>query len=238
VGGRLVSHPLPPGASLELALAATVGRLASALQALHQLVARALELGHVGNVPLGAKERVGGLARLPRLRVGGELGLEAGDLAPQLPPAEPLVAVDLRDRVPRHVETEPIGERFDARAPRPAGGVDGARHVAGVDAVRPGAVGSLGREAFEVRGHGGALGDERAEAVTGDDQPVLLEPPVHGPGRVDVDAGAAGELADAGKPVTRAELPARDQHPQPPSELRAEWKVVGSGEIGGELGRR
>ena len=240
MGGRLAGHSLPPGVSLELALAATVRRFASALQALHQLVARALELGHVGNVALGAKERVGGLARLPRLRIGGELCLEAGDLAPQLPPAGPLVGVDLRERGPGRVEIELVGarfERFDAPGPRSAGGVDGPRQVAGVDAVRRGAVRSLRRQSLEVGGHAGVLGDERTEAVPGDDQAVLLEPAVDGPGRVDVDAGAAGELADARKPVARTELPARDQHSQPPGELRAQGQVVGSGEIRGELGR-
>jgi hypothetical protein len=66
--------------------------------------------------------------------------------------------------------------------------------------------------------------------VAGDDQSVVLEAPVHRARGVDVDPGGPGELADAGKSVTRSQLTAGDQDPKPPSELRADRKIVRAGE--------
>src|SRR5215211_3953503 len=78
VGGRIGRHLLEPGAGATLAIAPALGGRAGAVEALDQVVADLLELGHAGHVPLGPKERMGGLAGLSRVRrVGGELSLEA-----------------------------------------------------------------------------------------------------------------------------------------------------------------
>jgi hypothetical protein len=88
VGGRIADHLLQAGASAALPLAAALGNLTGLLQPLYQLIPNLLQLRHVGDVAFGAEQRVGRLAGLPGLRgVGGELRLEAGDLAAQLAPA-------------------------------------------------------------------------------------------------------------------------------------------------------
>ena len=66
--GGVGGHLLQPGARLALALAIALGFVAGARQALEQLVAGLLQLGHVGDVALGAEQR---MRRLALLRASG-----------------------------------------------------------------------------------------------------------------------------------------------------------------------
>jgi hypothetical protein len=221
VRGGIGRHLLesPAGAALTVGPA---GRgCASAVKTLDQVVADLLQLGHVGHVSLGAEEGMRRLAGLPRVGgIRGELRLEVGDLPAKLLAPEPLIGLD-----GRHLGLSgPYGQIG-------AGGVDGPREIPGIDAVVPGALHSIGREPLQVGRAGSVLGHERPEAMARGDQAVILEPSVDRTRGVDVDAGAAGELADAGEPVAGAELAACDQHPQPPCELRAERQIVGSRQI-------
>ena len=182
---------------------------------------------------------MGRLPGLPRAGIGGEQRLEAGDLTAELVSAEPLVALDSRQlgRGPIEVELVRIHPRRGIEVGQPGGAprVDGAGEVSRVDAAGPCALGRVGGQPFELRGFLSAVGDECSEALAGDDQPVVLEAPVNGASGVDVDAGATRELADAGEAVARPELPARDQDPQSPGELRADRKVVRARQAGGQL---
>jgi hypothetical protein len=91
------SHLLEPGARATLAIGPTRGGRTGAVEALDQVVTDLLQLGHVWDVPLGAEEGMGGLAGLSRVGgIGGELCLEVRDLAAQLLPPEPLIALDGR----------------------------------------------------------------------------------------------------------------------------------------------
>jgi hypothetical protein len=229
VRGRIGRHLLEPGPGAALARASSLGGFAGALEALDQVVADALELGHVGDVALGPKQGMGGLTRLARVRrIGRELSLQARDLAAKLLTAEPLVALHRRHvGLGRRRE----GRRIDRELLGP-GGVDRTCQVAWIDAALPGAVHGVGGQPLEVRGAGCVLGHERAQAVAGRDQPVLHQAAVDRARGVDVHPGAARELADARKPVPGAELAARDQDPEPPRELSAKRQIVGPGEIG------
>jgi hypothetical protein len=212
VRGGVRGHLLEPGAGAALAVAAAGRGNAGPLQTLDQVVANLLELRHVGHMPLRPQQRMGWLAGLSRVGgIGGELGLELGDLAAKLPAPQPLVAANLGKlrvgglrRGGRQID---FGRSLDG-----ACGVDRAREIAGIDSGFPGALDGVGRQALQVRGVAGALGDERAEPVPRVDQAVLDQAAVHGACGVDVDAGPGRELADARKPVPRRELLARDQH--------------------------
>jgi hypothetical protein len=218
VRGWVGRHLLESPAGAALAVGPAGRGRPSAVETLDQIVADLLQLGHVRDVSLGAEEGMRRLAGLPRVGgIRGELRLEVGDLAAKLLAPEPLVGLDRR-----HLGLWRLYGQTGA------GGVDRPREVPRVDAALPGALHGLGREALQVRRAAGVLGHEGAEAVTRRDQTVILEPAVDGARGVDVDAGAARELAHAREPVAGAELAACDQHPQPPGELSAERKVVGA----------
>jgi hypothetical protein len=109
VGGRIADHLLHAGAGAALPLAAALSSLAGLLQPFHQVVSDRLQLLHVGDVPLRAQQRVGGLARLAGVcGVGGKMGLEAGDLPAQLAPAQALVALDSGKLVRLVVDLGPL----------------------------------------------------------------------------------------------------------------------------------
>lgn len=161
IGGHLLERRAGPA----LALAAALGGGTGALQPIDQVVADRLELGHVGDVALRAKQRMGGLAGLSRVaRIGGELGLQPRDLAAQLPPAEPLVSLDVGHLgIPRPRGLAPITLQCAGAGAR---GVDRARQVSWIHAIVPGALHRFGRQALEVRRAWGIVGNEGAEAVT------------------------------------------------------------------------
>jgi hypothetical protein len=81
---------LAASAGAALALAAALGLGAGCLEPLHQLVADRLELADAGHVRLRPQQGMG-LLLGACLRIGGELRLEAADLAPQLAPGGGLV---------------------------------------------------------------------------------------------------------------------------------------------------
>jgi len=97
VGGGIGSHLLEPRPGAPLVLGSPSLRGAGAIEALDQVVANLLQLGHVGHVPLGAEK---GMCGFPGLsRIGGicrELCLEVGDLTAELLAPEPLVGFDGR----------------------------------------------------------------------------------------------------------------------------------------------
>jgi hypothetical protein len=230
VGSRIGRHVLEPAACAALTGAAALGSRPGALQPFDQVVPDLLELGHVRHVALRAQEGVGWLAGLSRIaRIGGELRLQARDLATELPAAEALIARDLRDVgcgggwLRRHLLE---------RSGCVARGVDGPCQVARIDAAVPRAIDRLRREALQVGIARGVVGHEGAEPVPRGDQPLLLEAPVHGPRGVDVDSGAGRELPHPGETVAGRELAARDQNSQPPGELCAQREVVGTREVG------
>jgi hypothetical protein len=236
VGGRVDCHLLEPRPSAALHVAAALGRGASAVETLDQVVADLLELGHVRDVALGTKQGMGGLTGLAGITgVGRQLRLEARDLAAELPAAEPLVGRDVGNLGVRSVGvlTGLSADRLGARARR----VDRPRQVARVDPVLPGAIDGVRRQPLQIGGAGRILGDEGPQPVSGCDQPLVLEPPVHRARRVHVHPSPARELANAGQPVSGSELTAGDQDPQPPSELRAQGQVVGTGQIRRPAGR-
>jgi hypothetical protein len=221
-------HLLEPRARPPLSLAAAIGGRPRPVEALDQVVADLLELGHVGDVALRAKEGMGGLAGLAGIaRVGGELSLEMRDLAAELLAADAFVGRDLRHTGFRSVDF-----------PRSlAGRIDRPRQVAWIDPLLTGLLDGVGGEAPEVRRARGVLGHERPEPVARRDQAVLFQAAVHSPGCVDVHSRSARELTDAGQTIARAELPAGDQDPEPPGELGADRQVVGTGQIRRQAGR-
>jgi hypothetical protein len=228
VRGGIRRHLLEPPAGAVVAVSAASSRRSSTVEALDQVVADLLQLGHVGHVSLGAEEGMGGLAGLSRIgRVCGELRLEVRDLAAKLPAPEPLVGLDRRHLAVRRRS----GQIRPGRVDRPG-------EVPGVDATLPGALDGLGREALEIRRARGIVGDERPEAMARGNQPVVLEPAVDGARGVDVHTGAARELTHAGEAVTWAELAACDQDAQSPRELRAERQVVGASKVRRQVGGR
>jgi hypothetical protein len=193
VRGGIGRHLLEPRACPQLALPAALGRRARPIQALDQVVADLFELGHVRYVALGAKQGVGGLPGLARVaRVGGQMRLEAGDLAAELLATHSLVGRDLGHLGLRWDEL--LTEITRTRAAR----IDRPRQVARVDAVFTGVLDRLRGEALQVRRAGSILRDERPEAVARGDQAVVHQPPVDRPGGVDVHPGPAGQLAYAG----------------------------------------
>jgi hypothetical protein len=220
VRGGIGRHVLEPVAGAALAVAAPLGDRPGALQALDQVVPDLLQLGHVRHVALRPQQGVRRLAGLSRIgRIGGELRLQTRDLTAELPAAKALVAGDVGDlgggasRLRRQ-----LWERFGRVARR----VDGPRQVARVDAAVSRALHRLSGEALQVGGARGVVGDEGAEPVPRGDQALLLQTPVDGSRGVDVDFGADGELAHPGQAIARRQLAARDQHAQPPRELRAQ----------------
>jgi hypothetical protein len=221
VSRGIAGHLLERRAGAALALAAAFGRGTGAAQPLDQVVADRLELGHVGDMSLRAKQRMGGLTRLSRVgRIGGELGLQPRDLAAKLTAPESLGALDVGHLgVRRRGGLAPVALE---RSRTGARGVDRARQVSWVHIVFPSTLHRFGRQALEVRGGGGALGNEGAEAVARGDQPVIGEPVIDRAGGVDVHARAAGELAHTGQAIARSQLSARDEHSQAPRELGAQ----------------
>jgi hypothetical protein len=233
--GRISRHPLAARAGVALALPAPFRGLAGLPKAAHQLVADSLEFRHVGQVALGEQQRVRGLVRPAGLRVAGELRLQASDLTAKLPPAGPLVGLGVR-KVGALRSRLGFRRQLRGHPERCARSVDRARQVARIDPALAGALRRLGRQALEVRIDGRVVRHERAEAVPGGDQPLLLETAVDGAGGVDVDPGAPSQLAYPRQAVARAELPARDQHPQAPRQLRPQREIVHPRQVGGERG--
>ncbi len=127
------------GSSLALALA--LGLAAGVLEAFHQLVAGRRELGKVGDAARGQKRWMG-MALRSRLGVGGQLGLQAGDLAAKLPASRCLVGLDAD-----------IGRLAFGRQrviSCPACRVDRARDIAWRDAFATRLRDGLGRDALDV----------------------------------------------------------------------------------------
>jgi hypothetical protein len=90
-------HLLEPRAGARLAVCAASRSRASAVEPLDQVVADLLQLGHVGDVALGAKEGMRRLAGLSRVGgISGELRLEVRDLAAKLLASDSLVGLDGR----------------------------------------------------------------------------------------------------------------------------------------------
>jgi hypothetical protein len=146
VSGGVGRHLLEPRAGAALTLAASLRRRPRSVEPLDQVVADLLELGHVRDVALRAKQWMGGLARLAGVAgVGGQLRLETGDLAAELLPADALVGDDLGQvRLRRR-------ELLAGLARGGAGRVDRPRQVARIDAVLAGVLDRLGGEALEIR---------------------------------------------------------------------------------------
>ena len=141
MSGGIGRHLLEPSARAALAVGPASLGGTSAVEALDQVVANLLQLGHVGHVSLGAEEGVCRLARLTRVgRIGGELRLEAGDLAAKLLAPDSFVGLD-----GRHAGLALLGRYVGA------GGIDGPRQIPGIDTLLARAVDSLGREPLEVR---------------------------------------------------------------------------------------
>jgi hypothetical protein len=218
-------------------LPATLRGLARVAKATHELVANSLELRHVRHVSLGEQERVRGLVRPARLRVARELRLQASDLAAKLPAPGPLVDLRVRKVGGRRGRLG-FQHRLRGDAERRARSVDRPREVARIDPTLAGAFGCLGSQALEAGVDRGVIGHERAQAVPGGDQPLLLEAPVHGAGGVHVHPGASRQLPYARQAIPRLQLPAGDQHPQAPRELRAQRQIVHPRQVGGQGGGR
>jgi hypothetical protein len=237
VRGGIGPHPLQARACPPLALPAAFRGLAGVLKAAHQLVADSFELRHIGHVALGEEQRVRGLVRPAGLRIARELRLQATDLTAKLAPAGPLIGLRLREigGLRRRLGLE---RRLRREPRRRARGVDRPRQLTRINAARAGPLHRFCGQVLEVRVDGRVVRDEGAETVPGGDQPLLLEAPVDGAGRVDVHSGAARQLAHARQAVARPKLPAGDQHPQAPRELRAQRQVIHPRQIGGERGGR
>ncbi len=158
--GGIGRHLLEPRPRPPLPLAASLRGSAGPVQALDQLVADPFQLGHVGDVTLWAKQGMGRLAWLAGVaRVGGELRLQAGDLAPELLPPGPLVGGHLGYL--RRLWNEPFAGLAGGRAGR----VDRPRQVARIDAMLVGALDRLRSQALEVRRAWGVLGHEGPQAM-------------------------------------------------------------------------
>jgi hypothetical protein len=218
VGVGIADHPLPLRPRAALTLTAPLRRLARRLQPLHQLVANRLELAHAGDVGLGAQKRMR-LALWAGLRVGGELRLEAADLAPQLAPGGRFVggAADVGKAGPL-AGVRPIGTEL-GREDRP-------RQLQRLDFGLAGLLDRGGGETADLGRAGGGLGDEGAAALAGDDQPVALEAGVDRARGVDVDSGALGDLAHARQALARGQFAGGDQRPQLPGELYTDRQVL------------
>jgi hypothetical protein len=205
-------------AGAALALAAPLRSLAGRLQALHQLVADGLELADAGHMGLRAQERMR-LLLGARLRIGGELRLEAADLAPQLAAGGRFVggAPDIR---------KPGALAGIGALGTELGGEDRPRELQRIDLRISGALDRVGGEPADVGRAAGGLGDEGAAALMGNDQPVALEAGVDRARGVDVDPGALGDLAHAREALARRQLAGRDQGPQLPGQLDADRQVL------------
>ena len=200
-----------------------------------------LQLGDAGDVGLGRRGG-GGAAGRDVAHVGGELGLEPADLAAQLVAHGALVALQLRVRQCRHgLGFGRLRQAVAVRRhqPRADGGDD--RKVAGVGPGIAGGLDRLERDPLQVTALRRPLGDEGAEAVTGDDDPVTLELGVDGADRVDVDVRPFREPPHAWQGVPRREPAAGDERPQAPADLHADRQLAlvidreGVGRVG--LGR-
>jgi hypothetical protein len=148
--------------------------------------------------------------RLELARVGGELGLEPGDLAAQLGAGAALVGV-----------AGDVGKR---------GGGDGVerhRDLAGLEPGRLGPGERLADELAELGGDRGVVGHVGAGALARGDEALVLEAPVDGADRVHVHAAALGELADARQALARPSLARADEGPQLPVELGADRQLAG-----------
>jgi hypothetical protein len=196
VGSWVGRHLLEPRAGTPLHVSPPLGRRAGAVEALDQVVADLLELGHVRDVALGTKQRMRGLTGLAGIAgIGGELRLEARDLAAKLPPSEPLVGLDIGNLGARNVNV--VGglcDRLGARARR----VDRPRQVTGVDPVLASLLNGVRCQPFQIGRSRRIVGDEGPEAVARGDQTLILEPAIDRAGRIHVHAGTAGELPYTG----------------------------------------
>src|SRR4051794_3410568 len=196
VRGRISRHLLEPSAGAPLLIASPLRRCPGAVQALDQVVADSLELGHVRDVPLGAKQRMSGLAGLARVgRIRGQLRFEPGDLTSKLLATRTLVGCDVGNLRLRSLCALPgvRAERLRGRACR----VNRACEIAWIDSVLSRILDRLSGKALQVWRSWRVIRDERPQAVTRGDQPFVLQPPVHRARRVHVHAGPARELADA-----------------------------------------
>ena len=203
-------HLLDLVAGLALpALAARVG-LPHPRDPLEELVARCLELGHPGDPPAVVRALLGRGGRLQVARVGGELGLEAADLAAQLAPGAALVGVagDVRER-------------------GGGDGVQGDRELTGLDALLARPLQRLADQLAQLAGDGRAVRDEGPGALPRGDQLLLLQPAVDRADGVDVDPAALRQVADAGQPLTGARLAGPDEGSELPQKLRPNRQLGG-----------
>jgi hypothetical protein len=243
VGLGVADHPLAAGPGALLAGGLALGRVAGLGELVHQRVADLLELFDAGDVWLGPAYGPGRIVALQLADVGGELGLEPADLAAKLLANLELVAfgVGIREVVDRDGDgSAPLPRTFGDSLLEPAGeGCADHRHDAEIARARARGSGIFDRadgDLLELGSGRRAIGDEGAEAVLGDDEPLLLEAPVDGAHRVDVDLGPLGEAAEARQPITGREPAARDQRPQPPAQLQADRQLIGG--VGRERARK
>src|SRR4051794_35130114 len=145
VRGRISRHLLEPSAGAPLLIASPLRRGPGAVQALDQVVADSLELGHVRDVALGAKQRMSGLAGLARIGgVRGQLRFEPGDLTSKLLATRALVGRDIRNL---GLHGARLLDGFLAAAARR---VDRPGEIAWIDSVLSGILDRLSGKALQV----------------------------------------------------------------------------------------
>jgi len=212
-------HVLHVRAAALLADAAALGLAAKAGEALDQLVAGALQLLDARH-PSDRHRRCDSLGSRPAPvvpRVGGELGLDPGDLRAQLAAKGRCAGVGVQRG--KGGIGKAAATRGSARRP------DGRGELGEVDAGVPGVLDRLFGDLVDLPQLSGALGHVGAATVLGGDQLLMFERQIGGASRVHVDPGELGQLADAGQPVPAAQGPAHDHRPQLPAQLRADGQL-------------
>ena len=221
---RLRQGPGPAAFAVGARLAFAPRPLLGGLPRLEELgdedVADLLELLDAGDVSFGPGRGGRQLAHRKVAHIGGELGLQLGDLTTQLPSyLDRLAALVGGIRACR-------GRRAALHVEHVGAGHQGNRQVARVGARFLAAADRVEHYRLEPELRLGSFGDERAPALLAGDQPLLLQRVVDGAHRIGVNARPIRETADAGQSLIGAEAPGENQGAEAPVELDADRHIA------------